>query len=143
MPSSTGPINGNLMFLYLDGVKVQTATNITISGTAEMIDVTSQDSAGARDIIPGLRSWNGSADLIVDMSKKLNAKEISIAMKAGTKYTVKLIQMTSSGTHIHGDGYWHGDMYITGYTVTAGANDKVTYNFTFDGDGDLICSLYT
>ena len=143
MAISSTPINGNLMYLYLDGTQVLRATNITISGTTDMIDVTSQTSAGDRDILPGLRSWNGSADIVVVMDENIGAKEIAAALTAETQYGLKLIQMTSTGTHVHGDYYWHGDCYISGYTVTAAPNDKVTFSFTFEGDGALTCTAYT
>jgi len=143
MAISSTPINGNLMYLYLDGTAVARCTGITINGTVDMIDVTSQTSAGDRDIMPGLRSWSGSVDMIVVMDETVGAKEISAAVTAQTKYGLKLIQLTSSGTHVHGDYYWHGDCYISGFTVTSAPNDKLTFSATIEGDGALSCTAYT
>ena len=116
MAISSDPINGNLMYLYLSGVAVARCTGITISG---------------------------SVDMIVVMDEAAGAKELSAAITNQTKYTVKLIQLTSTGTHVHGDYYWHGSCYISGYTVTSAPNDKVTFSATIEGDGALLCTAYT
>ena len=143
MAKSSGPINGNLMYLYLNGVAVYRCTGITLNGNMDVIDVTSQTSAGTRDILPGMTSWSGSAEGIVDMSGTMSAYQLSTAMKARTVYKMKLIQMTSTGTHVHGDYYWSGNIYITGWTITSAPNDKLTFSITFEGDDVLNISALT
>ena len=143
MAKSSGPINGNLMYLYLNGIAVYRCTGITINGTMDPIDVTSQTSAGVKDILPGLRSWSGSAEGIVDMTGTMSAYQLATAMNSQTLYTLKLIQMTSSGTHVHGDYYWRGTCYVSGYTITSAPNDKVTFSVNFEGDGALTAQALT
>ena len=143
MAKSSGPINGNLMYLYLNGKAVYRCTGITINGNMETIDVTSQTSAGAKDILPGMTSWDGSADGIVDMTGDISGYQLATAQEARTAYAMKFIQMTSTGTHVHGDYYWHGTCYITGYTLTMAPNDKVTFSCTFEGDGKLLATALT
>ena len=137
MAKSSGPINGNLMYLYLNGIAVYRCTGITLNGSMDVIDVTSQTSAGTRDILPGLTQWNGSAEGIVDMTGTMSAYQLSLAMKNRTQYKMKLIQMTSTGTHVHGDYYWSGNCYITGWSIKTAPNDKTTFSINFEGDDAL------
>jgi TP901-1 family phage major tail protein len=125
------------MVLYLNGVAVGMATDVSIRmGTSE-IDVSSKDSARWKEILPGQRDWGVDHSAIVAFDSTLGMKEI-YALE-GTKVKIKVKVKTTPTT----TDYWHGEAYLTSVEMTAPLEDKVTFTCALTGTGVLTCSTAT
>ena len=135
--ATTGPFNGTSMLLYVDSVSLGYSNSFDLNVNVAEIDVTSKDSGGDKDILPGLRDWSVSADGIVALDSTTNAEYLHGLVTGRTQVNLKMSTETS------GDGYWHGSAYVTNLTITAPMEDKVTFSCTFVGDGALTLSEKT
>ena len=135
--ATTGPINGTNLLLYCAGTALAYSTSCSLNGNLAMIDVTSKDSAGWTDNLPGLRDWSIDAEGIVALDSTTNAEYLSGLFTGRTRVMLKFSTNTS------GDGYWHGYAYITSFSMSAPTEDKVTFSASFAGDGVLTLSQKT
>lgn len=135
--ATTGPINGTAMKLYCAGVALAYSNSFDLNVNMGEIDVTTKDSAGWKDVLPGLRDWSVSADGVVALDSSTNAEYISGLVTNRTQVNLKMSTMVS------GDGYWHGQAYVTNLTITAPMEDKVTFSCSFVGDGALTLTQKT
>jgi len=110
------------------------ATNGSFSGSMEVIDATTKDNDGQREILTSALSWSMSVDGLVDYSVSASARaatELFDLWKAKTKVRIAWT------TGVTGDVMLWGNAYITSYEETAGLNEVATYAVTFEGDGSI------
>jgi len=132
--ATLGAFNGTLMGLYIDGTLLGCSTSFDLNINAAEIDTTCKDSAGDKAILPGLRDWSVSADGVMTLDGATSAEYLHGLITARTEINIKMSTDTS------GDGYWHGEGYITNLTITAPMEDKVTFSCSFVGNGALSLS---
>lgn len=129
------PKNGTTMLLYVEGVAVAMATDVTLRFNRAEIDVTTKSSAAWKQILPGVRDWSIDSTHLVAFDATLGMKEVYAL--DGTQQSIKLTTATST------EDYWHGEVYLTGLEVGAPMEDKITFSCAFTGTGALVCSTKT
>lgn len=135
--ATTGPFNGTNLLVYAAGTAIAYTTSCTLNTNVAMIDVTSKDSGGDTDNLPGLRDWSIDAEGFVALDSTTNAEYLDGLRTGRTKVMLKFSTNTS------GDGYWHGYAYITSLSISAPMEDKVTFSASFAGTADLTLSQKT
>ena len=139
MPT-TGPVNGTLIAIYKDIsgtlTKIANATSNSFDITADMIDVTSKDSAGWKEFITGEKGYTLSIEGIFEEDGSVGAgalswKDVITDLTAGTGVT---IVMTSN---VSGDLKLSGAAFFSNLNLSATNNDKATFTATIQGTGAL------
>lgn len=137
MSGTTGPINGSSILLYCGGTALAYSTSHTLNVNMATIDVTSKDSAGWTDILPGLRDWSVDVEGFVALDSTTNYDYLYGLFSGRTQVMLKL------STNVSSDDYWHGYAYLTSLSMAAPVEDKITFSASFSGDGVLTKSIKT
>ena len=122
--------NGTLQVLKMDGTQLAELTNVTASFSQETFDVTSKESAGWAEILPGIRSATFSAEGIADF--QATNKDLADVFLAYTNRTAVAIEWTNGVT---GDKKVSCSTYITSCEINAPMEDTVTYSIEFQSTG--------
>jgi len=137
MAATTGIFNGTDLNIYIDGATddpIAHAQSCEISFTQELRDVTTKDSAGDTERLPGKRDWSMSVEALFALdyaATKTGATELFDALKAGTKLAIKFTNANS------GDKEFLGSCYISDLSLNAGVEETVSYSASFVGDGPI------
>jgi len=126
-------------------LNVSTSTGGTLAQVAELkdytidvshaeIDVTSHDSSGSREIIAGIDSWEGSGELNF-VIENTNHQGLFDVMVGKTKIDFEFLPTGSSS-----DGYFTGEGYVSGFSMSAPTQDALGASVTFIGNGQLVRS---
>lgn len=117
---------------------VAAATSGSFSGSRDVIDATTKDNDGRREILIAGSSWSMSADGLIqyDLKATVNGNiELFDLWRNATK--VRLAWTTGQD----GDYVYYGDAYITSLEESAGLNEVATFSVSFEGDGDITKAL--
>lgn len=114
-------------------VKITHQSNASVSMSADMIDVTTKDSNGDREVLPGTRSWTMSCDAMLDYAAPNGVTALTAAYRSGTAIVVVL------QTGVVGDRKLTGNAYISSLEITGSGQggESVTFSITLDGTGGL------
>ena len=138
--ATTGPVNGTLISIYKDvsGTlkKIANATSHSFDISKDMIDVTSKDSAGAKEFIAGEYGWTMNVEAIFEDDASVGAsqqsfKDLATDLLAGTILTVVIT------TNVTGDEKYTGSAYFMSLSLSAPNNDKATWTGQLQGTGAL------
>lgn len=130
MAASSGVINGNTIGLYSGTDLISHGRSNDFSIEMSPIDITTKDSAGATEIMPGLRSNSFNAEFLFDNDSTVGYEEIFDGWLAGTVFTV----VDQSGTT--GDTKYTSSAYVTNAVKSAPQNDVVSVTVSFQATGD-------
>jgi TP901-1 family phage major tail protein len=138
--ATTGPVNGTLISIYKDvsgtKTKIANATSHSFDVSKDMIDVTSKDSAGAKEFIAGEYGYTLNVECIFEDDSSVGAtqqsfKDLATDLLAGTLLTIVL------STNVTGDEKYSGTAFFTSLSLSAPNNDKATWTGTLQGSGAL------
>ena len=138
--ATTGPVNGTLISIYKDvsGTlkKIANATSNSLDISKDMIDVTSKDSAGAKEFIAGEYGYTLNVEAIFEDDQSVGASQISYKdlvtdLLAGTLLTIVLT------SNISLDEKYTGAAFFSSLSLSAPNNDKATWTGTLQGSGAL------
>ena len=124
-------LNGTLIGLYYSGAKVGAATSHELNIESDMIDVTTKDSAGWAEVIPGLKSWDVSMDGLLTYDETVGYEALMDALTAKTLVAVKL------STEVTGNEKFYGNGYVTSLSQSAEQEAAGTYSCSIKGTGIL------
>lgn len=137
MPT-TGKINTTLLAVYAGGTKITHLTGASLSLEHSTRDVTTKDSAGWRQILEGLRSWNisGSGYMAYDATE--GTDELDDYLTGRSQVTVMF------STEVTGDTRYTGTAYMTSLSLESpGQEETATHSFEFQGTGALTVEIVT
>lgn len=130
--------NGTLLGVYVGGTLIAASTSATLDMGVEEINVTSKDSLGRKEILPGLSNWSISGDFLDDVgSSNYEFSDFHALYKNKTLVQVRLSDNTSASK------YYNGFAYLTSVSRSAPMEDAVTGSYTFTGTGLLSEQTYT
>lgn len=140
-PTGTTPSVPTLADVNIaDLVPFGCAKSASLSVSNNVIDVTCQgnaayDSAGARAVIPGQKSWSMSSELLYTVETPAadseDATDLQGYFDAGTPVLCVL------GDGEDGSKYWTGLAYIASVEVSSAPGELVSYSITMEGTGNL------
>jgi len=120
-------INGTVWLLALGGTDLPDQTEGSISINREMRDITTKDSSGYRELLPGLRSGTISVSGLIDDQGTGGA--------GGTLFTALSAQTEQSivfGLDSTNDYHYTCFGFCSSLEVSGGTEDNVTYSATFE-----------
>ena len=123
-------VAGDNIVFYLDGVKVTLQMDCTLNYTADMIETTNKDSAGAKSFIAGDTSWTMSGSSQLDWADTPNAADIFADISAGTSVAVDMGVVTTG--KVYG-----GNGYFTSFSIEGPRNGVGSVAFEVQGTGAL------
>ena len=138
--ATTGPVNGTLISIFKDVSgslkKIANATSHSFDVSKDMIDVTSKDSAGAKEFIAGEYGYTLNVEAIFEDDSSVGAtqqsfKDLATDLLAGTLLTIVI------STNVTGDEKYTGTAFFTTLSLSAPNNDKATWTGTLQGSGAL------
>lgn len=125
-------INATEIGIYIDGTLIGAATSGELSLSTNMIDVTSKDSAGDSEFIPGLRSGTMSVEaLVTDADGDYNQSDLFAAHVGRTELAIKY------GVNTTGKKRFSAAGYITSLSQSAGMEDVATFSAEFQLTGAI------
>jgi len=113
---------------------VACATSGTFTGSMEVLDATTKDNDGQREILTGGLTWSMSAEGLIQFDVTTDVKG---AIDLFDLWTAKTRLRLSWTTGNDGDYMYYGNAYITSYEETAGLNEIASFSVTFEGDGSI------
>ena len=110
------------------------ATSGSFSGSLEIIDATTKDNDGQREVLPGGLQWSMSAEGMVqfDLAATVNGN-LSLFDLWADKKQIRVAWTTGAA----GDYMYYGLAYITSFEESAGLNEVATYSVSLEGDGAI------
>lgn len=134
MTNAIAGYNAKLMTSTSTGGSVTALAELrdyTLSVEHAEIDATSHDSSGDREIIAGVGSWSGSADLLHVMSNATHKAAFDL-LTSRTKVDAEFYPTGSSS-----DGHFSGEMFFTSFELSAPNEDALAVGLSFMGTGAL------
>ena len=127
--------NGTELGVYIGTTLIAAATDCSLSLSAEVIDITTKDSAGFRELLPGLRSGSMSVSGLVDYVDASNQDytDLFTAFENRTLLTLKF----SKATLATGEISIAAGAYLTSLEQSGGTEDTATYSATFELTGAI------
>ena len=133
-------VNGTTLGVYVGGTLVAASTSANLEMSIDEITVTSKDSLGRKEILPGTTSWSISGDFLDDIgSSNYEFKDFHALYKNRTVVEVRFQDETLSSA----EDYYIGQAYLTSVSRSAPMEDVVTGSYTFTGTGLLAEVAYT
>lgn len=126
--------NASKLKILVGMIAINNLTDCEMTVDGETIDVTTKDSAGWAEFLPGVKNWTMSGSGILDFSAYEGPKEIFNDLVNGAIATVRF------STSITGDTQFAGSGIYTNLGITAGLEDKVDFSFSIQGTGPLLMS---
>jgi TP901-1 family phage major tail protein len=148
--ATTGKIRSNAIGVYLSSDRglttiddtaaddtyelVACATSGSFSGSMEVLDATTKDNDGQREILTGGLTWSMSAEGMVQYNL---GSTLTSSLDLFDIWTGKTKVRLAWTTGTSGDYMYYGNAYITSYEESAGLNEITSYSVTFEGDGSI------
>lgn len=124
-------VNGTSIGVYVDGTLVASSTGATLNLNVAEIDVTSKDSLGRKNILPGISDWSVSVDFFDNVGS--SNKEFSDFHGYYKNKTQLFVQIEDPADGTAYQGY----CYMTSVNRAMPMEDAVTGSATLTGDGLL------
>jgi len=115
-------------------VEIDGLMNVGLTMNNNVVECTSFDSGGNRDILMGTSSWSMSATAFVNGAATENFNEAIELFQA--KASVAVVQTYVTPTT--GDASLAGSGFVTSIERTGEIDSVVTYNVTIEGTGALV-----
>jgi predicted secreted protein len=125
-------INGSKVKILSSGVAITNTQNASIDINGAMIDVTTKDSSGWKEVLPGLKDAQMSCDGIVDVSAGVTIDSLITKLINGTSVAV----IFSDGTPTTGKSY-SASGYINKCSLKAATEDNYTFSMSITITGAL------
>jgi len=135
--ATSGIINGTLMALYVNGVKIAVLSSNSVPKSKPTRETANKDSGNWMTKLPTRSNWSMTGTAFFQFIASGGYLTLNTAMDAGTLVQVKM------STLVSGDHYWHGSGYITDLTADFPDDEASSYNITIEGNGELLFTSLT
>ena len=117
-------INGSKVKILVAGIAISNLKKVDIDVNGAMIDVTTKDSNGWKEVIPGLKDAKMTFEGSVDESAAYPAGNIFTSIVNGTSAAIIFYgsDQTNAGKSYSATGYF------TSFKKTAGTEDEYTFS---------------
>jgi len=122
--------NGTAQILKMDGTQIAELTNVTMSMNQDLFETTSKESAGWKEVMPGLRDISYTAEGLADF-QSTNKDLADIFTAYNSRASVAIVWTDS----VAGDKSVSQTAYIASCEVSAPMEDVTTYSIEFTGTG--------
>ena len=115
-------------------------TSASLSWSMDVRDVTTKDSSGRREILPGKTNWNISFEGFVTYAA---VSDVDMPNDIFTLADAKTSVGLRYGKLNTGDFVYTGNGYFTSYSQDAGVEDNNTFSVQFEGTSTLTQAAYS
>ena len=140
MAASSTPINSTAILVEISEDSGSTfdtvgfCTSASLSWSMDVRDVTTKDSGGRREVLPGKSQWSINFEGLVTYSTLTDVdKPNDIYSLADAKTSVVL----KYGSLTTGEYDYQGSGYFSSYSQEAGVEDNNTFSASFEGTSTL------
>jgi len=123
--------NGTNVAITLGGTAIANATECSVSLNQETIDITTKDSSGNRELIPGLKSGSMSCNGLQEVSGSNGIKALTATFDTGAAVTLVFTHTISGGQTFTASGI------LTSLEMSGGTEDAPTYSASFELSGAI------
>jgi len=125
--ATTGVINSTLLLVKVGGTAVALCTDASLTITADIRDISTKDSSGWREILPGLKSGSISVSALHAYDAAYGVTALFAALTGQTELTLTYT------TGVSGDKIYTASAYITSLEMNSpGVEESATYSATFE-----------
>jgi len=130
--------NGTSIGVYVGSTLVAASTSANIDLSVDEIEITSKDSLGNKEILPGKKSGTISGDFLDDVgSSNYEFSDFYTLFNARTLVSVRF------STNTTGQKYYIASAYLTSVSKAAPMEDAATGSYTFTLTGKVSEKTYT
>ena len=109
------------------------ARNFTLAVNRDLIDATSFDSSGWREVITGTANWTLNVETVfLSTASSGKQDDLRVALSSAARQHFKIMNSTAGGSQT-----WQSWGYVTGWDLGGALSDIQVHNFTVAGDGKL------
>lgn len=123
--------NGTNIAVTLGATAIAHATECSITLNQETIDVTTKDSSGNRELIPGLKSGSMSVSGLQEVSGSDGIKLLAGTFDTGAAVALVFDQVATGGETFSASGI------LTSLEMSGGVEDAPTYSASFELTGAI------
>tara|TARA_R100001230_G_C5684340_1_gene192657 strand:- start:742 stop:1140 length:399 start_codon:yes stop_codon:yes gene_type:complete len=124
-------VNGTNLIITLGGTAIANAQEVSLSLNHDVIDVTTKDSAGNRELIPGQKSGSMSCSGLQEFSGSNGIKALTSTFNSGAQVTLVFDQVATGGETFTSGGI------LTSLEISGGTDDAPTYSASFELSGPI------
>jgi len=125
--------NGTNVAVLISSTAVAHATECSMTLNHDIIEVTTKDSSGMRELIPGLKSGSISVSGLQEVTGSNGIKALTQTFNTGTAVTVVFDQGIASD----GEKFTNTGAILTSLEMSGGTEDAPTYSATFELSGTI------
>ncbi|NQY00845.1 MAG: hypothetical protein HRT70_06900 [Flavobacteriaceae bacterium] len=138
--ATTGRFNGTNLLVLVDGKPIGHTTSCTLDLQHNLAEASSKDSGGFSEVISAMRSATISFEGLVDYGDDGTTKEgvdslIADGVISRTEFTLVF------GTQETGDTVYTMNGFLASISITAPAEETVTYSGSFTSTGAITASV--
>jgi len=142
MAQTTGLLNAtNVKFASVETggtmAVIDDVKECSITITTDMRNITNKDSAGWKQILPGLKSASCSATGFLSYDNTTNFEEFQAAQIAGTEFDIEIRVGTTGTGADDGDRVYTCTGYITSVELSSAFEETQEYTVNFDINGSI------
>ena len=131
-------VQGEDIIILLDGKPTLHASSHTLKLDLELKDVRTKDTNG-KEKYPGDISWSVDGEGLVVIDPEIAASHLSpeeVIDIVLSKEVVEVVLQNAEGKTGFSKTY-HGDGYVSSFSLSTPAGDNSTYSYSITGSGDL------
>ena len=125
-------LNGTNVTITQGGTAIANATDCSISFTRELVDITTKDSGGYREVIPRQRQATFSVSGFVEMNETNGSQALSAACEGGTSLTVVFDMDDGTNTETYSCSALCSSIEMSG-----GIEDAAQFSATLESTGTI------
>ena len=136
--------DGTVMGVYINGTSdsgtlIGASTSASLEMGVDTFEVSSKDSAGHKEILPGKSNWSVSGDFIDDIGgANYEFADFYALVQSKAEVWIRIQNSTPAATV-----YYQGKAYLTSVSRAHPDSDAVTGSYSFEGTAALQEKTYT
>ena len=124
-------VNGTNLVITLGGTAIANAQEVSLTLNHDVIDVTTKDSAGNRELIAGQKSGSMSCNGLQEFSGSNGIKALTAAFNTGAEVALVFDQVATNGETFSANGL------LTSLEISGGTDDAPSYSASFELTGAI------
>jgi len=122
---------GDVLIIQIAGTQIGGLLSNRFNVAADMIEITTKDSGGAKEYTPGEYGWGMSCESLYDNADSEGFSEAVGYVKGGTSLDLYWGDTTASAA------YWAGSGYASSVEVSGPKNEAASYSMDIQGTGGI------
>jgi len=122
---------GDVLIIKVAGTQIGGLLSNSFNVAADMIEITTKDSGGAKEYTPGEYGWGMSAESLFDNADSEGFSEAVGYVTGGTSLDLYWGDTTAAAA------YWAGSGYASSVEISGPKNEAASYSLDIQGTGTI------